>query len=171
MNYDPSIYKVIPFSEVKVGQEFEYANRGAGFTLTPWVKLSGRFYNVKQPPKEKKYKALDWGSVASEEEIEGCLVRIADCEPVIDSSKEETDDSVTEPPKEVKNEEDLVNHPPHYKSHPSGVECIQITEHYNFCIGNAIKYLWRNGLKEGESSVKDLEKAIWYIRREIENQK
>lgn len=63
---------------------------------------------------------------------------------------------------------DKVN-PSHYKSHPSGVECIQITEHYNFCIGNAIKYLWRNGLKDNESSVDDLKKAIWYIQREIEN--
>lgn len=60
---------------------------------------------------------------------------------------------------------DLVNHPPHYTSHPSGVECIQITEHFNFCIGNAIKYLWRAGLK-GEA-VEDLRKAAWYINREI----
>ncbi len=40
-----------------------------------------------------------------------------------------------------------VDHPPHYNSHPSGVECIEITEHYNFCVGNAIKYVWRAGLK------------------------
>jgi hypothetical protein len=59
-----------------------------------------------------------------------------------------------------------VNHPPHYTSHPSGVECIQITEHFNFCIGNAIKYLWRAGLK-GEA-LEDLRKAIWYIEREID---
>ena len=36
----------------------------------------------------------------------------------------------------------LINHPPHYTQHPSGVECITITEHYNFNVGNAIKYLW-----------------------------
>jgi hypothetical protein len=66
---------------------------------------------------------------------------------------------------------DAVNHPKHYTSHPSGVEAIEITQHYNFCIGNAIKYLWRNGLKddEGSGAVKDLKKAIWYINREIEN--
>ncbi len=40
-------------------------------------------------------------------------------------------------------EDDKVNHPKHYTSHPSGIEAIQITEHYDFCIGNAIKYLWR----------------------------
>ncbi len=61
---------------------------------------------------------------------------------------------------------DLVNNPPHYKSHPSGIECIQITEHMNFCLGNAIKYLWRCGLKDDE--IEDLKKAIWYIEREIQ---
>jgi hypothetical protein len=60
---------------------------------------------------------------------------------------------------------DNVNHPKHYTSHPSGVECIEITEHLNFCIGNAIKYLWRAGLKSDQ--VEDLRKARWYIDREI----
>ena len=60
---------------------------------------------------------------------------------------------------------DKVNHPPHYTAHPSGVECIQITEHMNFCLGNAIKYIWRADLKNG---VEDLKKAKWYIEREIE---
>ena len=60
---------------------------------------------------------------------------------------------------------DPVNHPKHYTEHPSGVECIEITEHMNFCVGNAIKYLWRAGLK-GEQ-VEDLRKARWYIYREI----
>jgi hypothetical protein len=60
---------------------------------------------------------------------------------------------------------DNVNHPKHYTSHPSGVECIEITEHFNFCIGNAMKYLWRAGLK-GEQ-IEDLRKARWYIDREI----
>ena len=70
--------------------------------------------------------------------------------------------------------EDNVNHPKHYTSHPSGVECIQITECHNFCIGNAIKYLWRAGLKadadksEQEKTVEDLEKEVWYIQREIQ---
>lgn len=63
---------------------------------------------------------------------------------------------------------DLVNHPPHYTSSPSGVECIQITEHLNFCVGNAMKYLWRAGLKDGTDAITDLEKARWYIGRELE---
>lgn len=60
---------------------------------------------------------------------------------------------------------DMVNHPPHYKQHPSGVECIDITEHFNFNIGNAIKYLWRSEHKNG---LEDLKKAEWYIKREIQ---
>ena len=60
---------------------------------------------------------------------------------------------------------DNVNHPKHYNSHPSGVECIEITEHMNFCLGNAVKYIWRASLKGNE--VEDLRKARWYIDREI----
>jgi len=56
--------------------------------------------------------------------------------------------------------------PAHYREHPSGIDCIQITEHMNFCLGNAVKYIWRAGLK-GEA-VEDLQKAAWYIQREIE---
>lgn len=58
-----------------------------------------------------------------------------------------------------------VNHPAHYNSHPSGVECVDIAEHYNFNIGNAIKYLWRAGLKG--DAIEDLKKSIWYIQREV----
>lgn len=71
------------------------------------------------------------------------------------------------------NKIDNVNHPKHYTQHPSGVECIEITQHYDFSIGNAIKYLWRHGLKneegisEKDKAIQDLEKAIWYIRDEI----
>lgn len=64
---------------------------------------------------------------------------------------------------------DPVNSPKHYNSHPSGVECIQITEHMNFCLGNAVKYIWRAGLKE--NSIQDLEKARWYIDRELERRR
>lgn len=60
---------------------------------------------------------------------------------------------------------DNVNHPKHYTAHPSGVECIQVTEHMNFCLGNAIKYIWR--ADEKGKDIEDLEKAAWYIKREI----
>lgn len=69
-------------------------------------------------------------------------------------------------------ENDPVNHPKHYTSDPSGIECIEITRHRNFNVGNAIKYLWRAGLKTGSvdpkvKQIEDLEKAIWYIKDEI----
>lgn len=60
---------------------------------------------------------------------------------------------------------DQVNHPPHYKAHPSGIECIQITEHMGFNLGNAVKYIWRCDLKS--DAIEDLRKAEWYIQREI----
>lgn len=60
---------------------------------------------------------------------------------------------------------DWVYHPPHYTSHPSGVECIDITEHLNFCIGNAVKYLWR--VDDKGDPIENLRKARFYIDREI----
>ena len=60
---------------------------------------------------------------------------------------------------------DPVNNPVHYTDHPSGIECIQITEHMNFNLGNAIKYIWRAALKG--KHLEDLKKAVWYINREI----
>ena len=60
---------------------------------------------------------------------------------------------------------DPVNHPKHYTAHPSGIECIQITRHMGFCLGNAIKYIWRADLKN--DAIEDLEKAKWYIEREL----
>lgn len=62
-----------------------------------------------------------------------------------------------------------VNHPPHYRSHDSKIEAIQITEHMSFNLGNAFKYIWRADLK-GEA-IEDLEKACWYLNREIEKRK
>lgn len=62
---------------------------------------------------------------------------------------------------------DPVNHPSHYTSHPSGVECIDITRHMTFNLGNAFKYIWRNGLKTQTTAKQDLQKAIWYIEDEI----
>jgi len=59
---------------------------------------------------------------------------------------------------------DPVNHPQHYTSHPSGVECITVTEHMGFNLGNAVKYIWRADLKD--NAMEDLDKAEWYIRRE-----
>ena len=67
----------------------------------------------------------------------------------------------------MKKTNDPVNSPAHYTQHPSGVERIEITEHFNFCLGNAIKYIWRSGLK-AEDPIEDLRKAKFYIEREVE---
>jgi hypothetical protein len=69
--------------------------------------------------------------------------------------------------KKMLKEKEKIDRPPHYTSHPSGIECITITEHMNFNVGNAIKYLWRAGLKS-KNPIEDLEKAKWYVTREIE---
>lgn len=64
-------------------------------------------------------------------------------------------------------EPDLVNHPSHYTEIVPGIECIQVTEHFNFNRGNAIKYVWRARAKGDE--IEDLKKARWYLDREIAN--
>lgn len=80
---------------------------------------------------------------------------------------------IEEPKEDINREGGPVNHPKHYNSHPSGIECIVIARWYDFDIGNAIKYIYRHGLKHDEGkedidkTIEDLEKAIWYIRDEI----
>lgn len=75
---------------------------------------------------------------------------------------------------EQKTDHDPVNHPTHYTSHPSGIECIDIAKWYDFCIGNCIKYIWRAGLKKSatlsdkEKELEDLKKARWYLDKEIQ---
>lgn len=61
---------------------------------------------------------------------------------------------------------DLINHPPHYTSDASGVECIDVAEHWPYNRGCALKYLWRCELKG--DPVENLKKARWYLDREIE---
>lgn len=58
---------------------------------------------------------------------------------------------------------DPVNLPSHYTKLP--VECIDVTEHFNFALGNAIKYIWRADHKG--KPLEDLRKAVWYLQREI----
>lgn len=64
---------------------------------------------------------------------------------------------------------DPVSHPAHYTAYP--VEVIQLTEHMNFCLGNAVKYCARAGLKDPSKTIEDLKKAVWYIEREIQRLK
>lgn len=79
---------------------------------------------------------------------------------------------------------DAVNHPKHYNSNPSGVECIEVIRHMTFNVGNAVKYCWRAGLKvvsnpnaygsehlaqvaQKLAKIEDLKKAIWYLQDEV----
>jgi hypothetical protein len=64
-------------------------------------------------------------------------------------------------------EDDPVNHPKHYTTHPAGIECIDVVEHMTFNLGNAVKYVWRAGLKPETTAITDLQKARWYVDREI----
>jgi hypothetical protein len=61
---------------------------------------------------------------------------------------------------------DNVNHPKHYTSHPSGVECIVFSRRMSFDLGNAFKYLWRCSLKNGKE---DVQKACWYLHDYLED--
>ena len=73
----------------------------------------------------------------------------------------------------LSNKLEMVNHPKHYNTHPSGVECLDIVRHHNFNVGNVIKYCWRAGLKHEEGKddlvkqIEDLRKAEFYLRDEI----
>ena len=70
---------------------------------------------------------------------------------------------------------EYVNHPAHYNQHPCGIECISIIRHYVCDTANAVKYLWRAGLKtelgksDAEKEIEDLEKALWYINDYLSN--
>lgn len=64
------------------------------------------------------------------------------------------------------NEVDMVNHPPHYSAHPSGIECIDIVREMTFDAGNAVKYIYRADHKNGRQ---DVEKAQWYLRDAVKH--
>jgi hypothetical protein len=63
---------------------------------------------------------------------------------------------------------DAVNNPKHYTAHPSGIECIELTRRMSFNRGNALKYIWRAGLKDNHAQ--DIEKAKWYLIDEYKHQ-
>lgn len=106
---------------------------------------------------------MSWTKVEAGFEVEATEVEVTPAERLEASEKPNMETMVK--PKKAKPKADMVNHPPHYTSHPSGVECIQITEHMGFNLGNALKYIWRADLKG--SAVEDLEKAVFYINREL----
>ena len=79
----------------------------------------------------------------------------------------DTTEKTEKPPATIEDlKHDPVSHPAHYTG-KNGVECIQVTEQFNFNRGNAIKYIWRAGEKDPSKEIEDLKKAVWYIEREI----
>lgn len=62
---------------------------------------------------------------------------------------------------------DTIDHPSHYTQY-QGVEVIDLTEQMNFNRGNAVKYVCRAGFKDPSTEIEDLQKAIWYLQREID---
>jgi hypothetical protein len=65
--------------------------------------------------------------------------------------------------------QEAVHHPAHY-THIPGIECIDVVEHFDFTIGNVIKYAWRAGRKDGTTKLEDLRKCAWYVQRAIERE-
>lgn len=99
------------------------------------------------------------------------LPRKTRCENGSEMWKHLKDDTFTE----VKEENDMVNHPSHYTwlKEKCGIEVIDITRHLDFDTGNAVKYLLRaghkseEGMTDKEKTIQDLKKAAWYINDRI----
>ena len=69
---------------------------------------------------------------------------------------------------EIVEKSNNVSHPSHYANGWSnGAEVIDLTEHLPFCAGNVVKYVCRAGRKDPDKYIEDLEKAQWYLDREI----
>jgi hypothetical protein len=61
-----------------------------------------------------------------------------------------------------------INQPDYYNWHPTGISCIEISEHFPGNVAQAIQYIYRAGKKPGEPAQKDYSKAVWCLLREIE---
>lgn len=64
-----------------------------------------------------------------------------------------------------------VAHPSHYNWLPNGIECMDIVKHFDFILGNVLKYIWRCGYKSTTTKLEDLEKARYYIDIAIAEEK
>lgn len=94
------------------------------------------------------------------------IIYCKSCCTVKDYTNKELLDIIKEPTPKAPIQHDSVNHPAHYTSHPSGVECITISEHFMGNLAQALQYIWRAGLKT-DNPIEDLKKAAWYVNREI----
>jgi uncharacterized protein DUF3310 len=66
----------------------------------------------------------------------------------------------------MKDTHTIVN-PAHYQKHPSGLQCVQVTEHMPANVAAVFKYFWRAGLKESAPTIDDARKATWYANRQL----
>ena len=132
-----------------------------------WCSETGKWISRIHPVDDWYFKNSPWQRHTQPEELpfmDSLNDQYAEIEHVRQNVFKATDFGVSGLP-EFKH--DFVNHPKHYCDHPSGIECIEITRHHDFAIGNAIKYLWRAGLKDSDNEIQDLKKAVWYIRDKI----
>lgn len=86
----------------------------------------------------------------------------------IPASWHETPSKTEQAEFEASQAHDPVNHPSHYTDRVPGIECIDVVENFDFCLGNVIKYIWRAGLKDPTKEIEDLKKARWLLDREIQ---
>ena len=145
---------------------FWESNSFIGGIHANWVNM-GRGYSAERYLKASEGSKLIWQRHTQPEELpfmDSLNDQYAEIEHVRQNVFKATDFGVSGLP-EFKH--DFVNHPKHYCDHPSGIECIEITRHHDFAIGNAIKYLWRAGLKDSDNEIQDLKKAVWYIQDKI----
>ncbi|MEU1353861.1 DUF3310 domain-containing protein [Streptomyces cinnamoneus] len=130
----------------------------------------GELELIERPPSDSPPRTTEIAAEAPEPQFppgERLLRETAGLPHVTDSTKDQAvmQAAVNVPP--AAGPADQVNHPDHYTSHPSGIECIQVTQHLDFLLGNVVKYLWRFGLKPDTPSLQDLKKARWYLDHKI----
>jgi hypothetical protein len=114
----------------------------------------------------------EWGYIPSE--VHNDLVEaktLIDRENILKAYRKRWEATVTTGNVPAEGANPAVDHPAHYNQHPSGVECIDIVRWMGFNLGNVVKYLWRDGLKDTEVELQDLEKAAWYLNNEINRRK
>ena len=114
---------------------------------------------------QEEFDALNKRAARTAGKVAELMIRVAGLEKKFGlADANDTEPPVPETPQGSR-AHDTVDRPAHYTQHPAGIECIQVVEHLGFNVGNAIKYLWRQGLKNDR--LEDLRKAAWYINREI----
>lgn len=148
-----------PTTPTKSEDELYYESKkvAPGAYQTPWDQLSPAarrmWRDVYSDSLLKKPQLTEKTQLSEQDEVD-----------IVEGKQTLSGKSISDPVKE--NTVDMVNHPPHYKSHPSGIECIEVVRHMSFNIGNAIKYIWR--CEDKNNKLEDLKKALWYIQDEIQ---